>query len=198
MVADNEAESPHLIVAGSQYHEFVKSEIPEMARRILAWLGLLASVLIPGTAHSQEFKLPSLIPFKKQTHEVKPIQLTDQAEGQFGVLPGRPLMNFLHPAPKAGGSGAEGLTQKSKNFFVKSGESISHFAAEMRDSMKNIESPGWQFSDKGPWWNEHPDSTKLYRDLNRLNWNTPQPMLPPQPAPRTAQGLPSAPPKYRF
>ena len=176
----------------------------EMTRLKSGWtvllFGVVLSILVPNLAIAQEFKLSSLFPFKKQTPEVKPFQLTDQAMGKPGLLPNRPLMNLFHPEPKPnyGANPMNGFSQKSKNFFTRTGEGISKFSSDMRTSLKNMESPGWEFDKKTHWWNDEPDMNQLQSDLDRLNGQTPRSGLTPQPQPRTAQGLQTTPPRHRF
>lgn len=176
----------------------------KMATHKTGWMVLLFCVVLaisfPNSANAQEFKLSSLFPFKKQTPEVKPFQLTDQAKGKPGLLPSRPLMNLFHPEPKPNyaANPINGFSQKSKNFFTRTGEGISKWSSDMRSSLKNLESPGWEFDKKTHWWNDEPDMDQLQSDLDRLNGHTPQSGLPPQPQPRTAQGLQTTPPRHRF
>jgi hypothetical protein len=176
----------------------------EMSRHktglIVLLFGVVLSILVPERTVAQEFKLPSLFPFKKQTPEVKPFQLTDQAKGKPGLFPNRPLMNLFHtePKPNQTPNAMNNFSQKSKSFFARTGEGISKFTSDMRDSLKNLESPGWEFDKKTHWWNDEPDVNKLQSDLNRLKWHTPQSGMPPQPQPRTAQGLQTTPPRHRF
>lgn len=154
----------------------------KVIKHLIVWTVLLSAIVLPNQVGAQEFKISSLFPFKKQTQEIKPIQLTDHAGGLNNTASG-PWNTF---------------SQKSKDFFSRTGEGISNFTSNMRDSLKNMESPGWQFDKKSHWWNDQPDMAQLRHEFDLLNRQSPQAGQPPRPQPRTANGLQTTPPRYRF
>ncbi len=164
----------------------------------------VACALPAAPALGQTFKLSSLLPFKKQAPEVKPFKLTDQAQGKPALFSNGPFTNLLQPR-QPGGNGTSplsNLNEKSKSFFAKTGDSLSRFASNTRDSMKKSESPGWDFRQSKEWWNQksaEPDLVALQHDLEQLQWSPANPQMPPPlPQPRTARDFQNEPPRHRF
>lgn len=152
------------------------------------------------TTHTQaqdfNFKLPTFTPFKKQSAEIKPIQLTDNSSKGKGFWPGSTSAPGQEPGPLAS------FGEKSREFFKKTGDDFSKFSAKVRDKFHVEESPGWGAETKSHWWNDKaPDANQLYRDLQGFGLRPPKtpPSMPAAPLPdRTAHGWPVSPPKYRF
>ena len=174
-----------------------------MYYRLLLVVVVFASIVPAGPLMAQKLKIPSLLPFKKQTQEVKPFQLTDQSKGKPGVFPNGPIMKFLHPSdsPGSGHSLAE-FNERSKGFFAKTGESISKFATDTRIKLKGHESPGWDYREQKHWWNQaghEPDRQALLDDYNQILQMQAHPLTPaPLPPPRTARDFQNDSPLHRF
>lgn len=172
--------------------------------RCLILAATVVLLLLPATPVSaQKLKLPSLLPFKKQTTEVKPFRLTDQAKGPPGTAGGGPIMKFLTPAaPGQRNSRLTQLNQQTRDFLTRTGESITRLAADTRDQLQEWESPGWDFRNHKNWWEEPapaPDTQQLFRDFSLLKkLNSEAEGTPPRPPPRTARDFQNNPPRHRF
>ena len=170
-----------------------------IGRLIFPGILMVVTALAATPAMAQNFKLPSLIPFRKQSTEIKPFHLTDQAKGKPGSMSGASFRNLLNPGK--GSNPLADFNQKSRAFFSKTGESISRFAEDTRDTLKNIESPGWNFHDSRPWWSQKKttDPEMLRREIGQIP-RLFQPRHPqaPTPPPRTAQDLDNGQPRHRF
>ncbi len=164
--------------------------------RILIGFTIAAAFLGHTTAATaQEFKLPSLLPFRKTTPEVKPFHLTDQPRPRPGLFANGPLSGLLgrredaRPAAKS----FEEWNHQTRSFFSRTGENISKFTSDTGKALKKLESPGWTFGETGHHWNAHPDAEALRRDLEQQGM-----LASPQPEPRTARQFGSGTPTHRF
>lgn len=169
-----------------------------MKSALIRAIGSILLVCLVNTAacgQDLKFKFPAFTPFKKQSGEIKPIQLSDSYSDSRGIWPGGTEIPGQQPGPLAS------FGQKSMDFFKKTGDDLSKFSSSVRDKFRVPESPGWGSDNHGHWWNDAPDATELYRDLQGMGFRTPKtmPAVPPAPLPdRTAHGWPVSPPKFRF
>jgi hypothetical protein len=164
-----------------------------MLRVFAGFAAFLATLVAVQASQAQEFKLPSLLPFRKSTSEVKPFRLTDGPAPRPGMFDSKPLSNLFGSGSSRKSNRWEEFNQGTKDFFARTGENLSKFATETGQKLKKLESPGWQFGPSGHRWNDNPDVEALHRDLGNAGL-----LAPPQPQPRTARQFESNPPRHRF
>lgn len=138
------------------------------------------------TVHAQRLKLPSFLPFKKKTQEVKPIRLSDKATTRIQNKPHseKGVFDFLKPSVRTKPAKPASFNDKSKSFLQKTGDEFGRFTAETKSFLHDTWYPP---SAKKAWWNQGPKlDDESIESLLAWPGQYPKTGMPPQ-VPHTAR-----------